>query len=192
MYPILPATEASNREPVLQYIFQKLPALRTSSVIVFLLLIATLWSSCKQGQEEPPIPERTMQQILLDMHIAEAYSMGLGDSTNRFKKNYDSLAVFYKSVLKHYNISFEEFNKAMEWYEERPVLIDSLYGKVLNQLNELKAREGIHDIEADKPSGLSTDTALAKPPSLGTKDSLKKDTVSMGKLKTKPTTQSEK
>lgn len=101
-----------------------------------------------------------MKQVLADIHLAEAYSQGLGDSTrNRFDKNYDSLAGFYSSILKHYDLSFEDFNEAIAWYKKRPVMMDSLYAKVLTQLMEIKSRAGLKDIE--------TLPAQGPPPSAG-------------------------
>ncbi len=125
-----------------------------------------LWG-CKQGKETPPVPEEQMQQVLLDIHLAETYSQGLGDTTaNRFQKNYDSLAGFYTSILKHHNMSLESFNEAMAWYRERPSRIDTLYGKVLTGLNELKAKAGIDEIEEEhkppSPSSGSGDTVKAR------------------------------
>lgn len=108
--------------------------------------------SCKQEQETPPVPEEKMGKILVDIHLAETYSQGLGDSAaNKFEKNKDSLTGFYTSILKHYNLSFKEFNEAMEWYKARPIVLDSLYGKVLIQLIELKAQKGIRDVDEATP-----------------------------------------
>jgi len=122
--------------------------------IIHLLLFA---ASCKQAKEKPPVDERKMTQILLDIHLAESYSQGLGDSMkNKFEKNYDTLPSFYTSILKHHSVSFEDFNEAMEWYKQRPVDIDTLYSKVINELNELKAKKGIKDIADAKNSENAT------------------------------------
>lgn len=121
---------------------------------VFIVAISFICclSACKQGQETPPVPEEKMGKILADIHLAEAYSQGLGDSvTNKFEKNSDSLTGFYTSILKHYDLSFKDFNEALEWYKERPVMLDTLYSKVLTQLIELKAQKGIKDIDATVP-----------------------------------------
>lgn len=153
--------------------------------LLILLLAAILMCGvgCKQSKEEPPVAEAKMTRILLDLHLAETYSQGLGDSMkNKFEKNYDTLPSFYKSVLNHHQISFEEFNEAIQWYKNRPVEIDSLYVKVLNQLNELKAQKGIKDItepekETAKPA---QDTATVKKTATGKEkdsvDNRKKDT----------------
>lgn len=169
------------------------------------MLALLCFASCKAPREKPPIPFREMKALMLDIHLAETYSQGLGDTTgNKFDKNYDSLPVFYASVLKHYNLSFEEFNEALEWYRERPMQMDSLYAGVLDQLNTLKAKEGIKDI--DDSSNPKPAAGPEKPDSLKSgnkslKDSLaakpvKKEADSTGKNKSRqptkpPTTQAE-
>jgi len=97
---------------------------------------------------------REMQMILLDMQLSETYSLGLGYDTlnqaNKFKKNYDSLHVFYASVLNRHKMSFEEFIEAMNWYEKRPLMMDSLIGNTIEQLNKQKASLNIKDYENPK------------------------------------------
>jgi len=136
-----------------------------------------------------------MAGILLDIHLAESYSQGLGDSmTNKFEKNYDTLPSFYTSILKHHDVSFEDFNEAMDWYKQRPVNIDTLYGKVINQLNELKAAKGINDLKEDKKEETVRRTADSMKRQLSTADTAKSKADSLQKksiFKPKPTTQEE-
>ncbi len=105
-----------------------------------------------------------MKQVLTDMHLAEVYCQGLGDSArNRFDKNYDSLTGFYISILKHYDLSFAQFNEALDWYKKRPVLMDSLYARVLSQLMEVKSRAGLKDVEPSSDPASSATVGLSKP-----------------------------
>ena len=78
---------------------------------------------------------------MVDLHMAEAYSVGLyPDSTRKkFDKNPDSLAVYYASVLKHHNLDVIQFKKAVDWYKQHPEMLDSLYNRVLDQASELEA-----------------------------------------------------
>lgn len=101
---------------------------------------------------------------MLDIHLAETYSQGLGDTTgNKFDKNYDSLAVFYSSIFQHHQISFEEFNEALNWYRKHPQQIEALYAHVIEKLNTLKAKEGIRDID---DAGMPATVPQAKDSSL--------------------------
>ncbi len=134
---------------------------RISSAILFLLVSMMLFS-CKQRKERPPIPEKKMEAVLLDLHLAEVYSQGLGlEQNQRYEKNYDTLPDLYLTVLKHYDLSLQSFDEAIQWYKEHPILLDSLYQNIINRFNELKAKEGIMDIEEQV-----TVTAPQKPESL--------------------------
>jgi hypothetical protein len=90
-----------------------------------------------------------MGNILLDIQLAETYSMGIGpDSTkSRFNKNYDSLEVFYSAILKHYHLSFAKFNEALNWYKQRPIQADSLLSLVLDGLHVTQSEFHIPDEE---------------------------------------------
>lgn len=117
-------------------------------ILVTTVALLLLQTGCKSLPDNPPVATDKMSKILLDMQIAETYSLGLGDSvTNKFEKNYDSLGVFYRSIFKKYDISFEDFKDAMKWYEERPPKMDSLLSGVLSQLSEIKAKEKIKDYD---------------------------------------------
>lgn len=88
-----------------------------------------------------------MSKIILDLQVAEVYSLGLGDSVkNKYEKNYDSLNAFYTSVLKHYNISFEDYNHAMDWYKNHPIMMDSLFVTVSKELTSVRKLDSIKDL----------------------------------------------
>jgi len=85
-----------------------------------------------------------MEKILLDLQLAETYSLGLGDSIkNRFTKNKDSLAVFYQAVFAHHKVTDDRFIQAMNWYARHPGLAESLFHIVLDRLDREKARLNI-------------------------------------------------
>ncbi|KAA5532279.1 DUF4296 domain-containing protein [Taibaiella lutea] len=135
--------------------------MKFSSISIILIVLLTLQLGCKSLPDNPPVAPEKMSKVLLDMQIAETYSLGLGDSvTNKFEKNYDSLSVFYRSVLKKYDISFEDFKDAMQWYEARPLKMDSLLSNVLNQLSEIKAKEKIknYDPNAENKPVINVDS----------------------------------
>lgn len=89
--------------------------------------------SCKQ-EEPPPIPAERMERILSDMHEAEVYSAMIPDSSQRWaNKNLDSLYVFYQEIFAHHDLDPEEFEQAMAWYAARPVLLDSIYQRMIRR-----------------------------------------------------------
>jgi hypothetical protein len=144
------------------YFDQSYTVLKFLFIPIILIVLLICQSGCKSLPDNPPVPSEKMSKILLDMQIAETYSLGLGDSvTNKFEKNYDSLGVFYRSIFKKYDVSFEDFKDAMKWYEERPPKMDSLLSNVLTQLSETKAKEKIKDYDPsveNKPVVTNTDS----------------------------------
>src|ERR1700744_5957983 len=103
--------------------------------------------SCKSLPDNPPISVSKMSKVILDMQIAEIYSQGLGDSVkNKYEKNYDSLNSFYTSILKHHNITFEDYNNAINWYKNHPILMDSIFSSVSKELTLVRKTDSIKDI----------------------------------------------
>ncbi len=100
------------------------------SYIFFLgLLLGTL--SCNQ-KSTAPIPPKKMEAILTDLHMAEAYSMMLDDSLHRaIHKNTDSLAVYYRDVMAHHNVSEADLKESLAWYKDNVKDFDTAYGNVI-------------------------------------------------------------
>jgi hypothetical protein len=106
---------------------------RLLAVLFFSMLLG---AACKRGQLSHLSPEE-MAPILADLHMADAYSSILHDSTRAVVgKNYDSLAVWTKSILAKHHITQKEFNESMDWYRDRPVELDSLYMRVIPILDK--------------------------------------------------------
>jgi hypothetical protein len=83
-----------------------------------------------------------MKAILMDIHIAEAYSsLIVVDSLQKknFNKNTDSLAVFYQTIFKQHQVNLTQFEAAIQWYALHPEALDSAYTKMLPVLDSLKA-----------------------------------------------------
>ena len=110
---------------------------------ICILFIAILFYSCKEKSTASISPEK-MQRVLLDIHLAETYSMTLHeDSTRRnSERNLDSLAVFYRSIWKHHNITQQEFEQSLTWYKRNPETLDSIYTAMIPEIIKL---EGIYN-----------------------------------------------
>jgi hypothetical protein len=94
-----------------------------------------------------------MKEILLDVHIAEAYSsLVCKDSiANRtFNKNIDSLSIFYKLILDKHHVSITQLEEAMKWYGLHPQELDSVYSNIMPVLDSLKGVPSIivHPLQA--------------------------------------------
>ena len=74
------------------------------------------------------LPVKTMQKVLLDINIAEAYSLLEKDSLHRIgNKNIDSLSQYYNDIFAHYHITHAQFDQSLDWYKNNPDELDSIY-----------------------------------------------------------------
>ncbi|RQO31522.1 hypothetical protein DBR32_06080 [Taibaiella sp. KBW10] len=115
------------------------PYLYTCIQLLLCGLMLTVFS-CK-NEEQPPIPIAKMSNILFDLQTAEDYSIGnFKDSIkqNSIEKNNDTLAYYYALTLKHHAVSAEALEDALNWYYEHPVVMDSVYKRVIDKANKYK------------------------------------------------------
>lgn len=122
-------------------------------LLVALSFLPFIISSCDGEQSKAPIPLETMKMIIVDMQFAESYSIGLGfDTTSKadqFKKNRDSLFLFYSSILKHYNIDMNTYESALLWYQNKPEMMDTLMQKSVAYFQQLKEEYEIRNYEEE-------------------------------------------
>lgn len=117
---------------------------RNSLITTGLLLIHTLFLyACNDSKEKAPIDRYKMKEILIDIHLAEAYSGLIPNDSFRMpqlnSKNKDTLAKLYTAILAKHQITMEELNKALSWYGNRPGENDSVYALVVPYFDSLKA-----------------------------------------------------
>ena len=94
--------------------------------------------ACEAGN--PPVPQAQMAALLTDIHIAEvrATQVRAADSIPLTgEKNMDSLALYYREILEHHHLDTATFRKALDWYTERPVALDSVYKETVRGLELL-------------------------------------------------------
>lgn len=95
---------------------------------VFICFIWGCLAAC--SQKATHLPPSRMEQILADLHVADAYSTMVKDSLHpNGEKNYDSLAAWTAQVLTRHKVSLQEFHRSMDWYRDHPVELDSIYAR---------------------------------------------------------------
>lgn len=111
--------------------------LRHSAVFCCLIFFV---ASCKQ--ETPHLPKDKMQQVLLDVQMAEVYSSMLPKDTGLLAgaKETDSVAAFYQEVLQHHHVTAAELMQSLDWYRAHPAELDSVYSQAMKALD--KAEKG--------------------------------------------------
>lgn len=107
------------------------------NTVVFFLLSFLCLISCT-NKEIAAVPENiihsdTLVEVLSEIHRANAYL-----SLNNNGKSFDHNA-FVGNVLKKHNISKEVFDTSLNFYISNPVILDSLYDKVIAKLSTIKA-----------------------------------------------------
>lgn len=110
----------------------------------FAIIFCFILISCSSKDGSNVIPSEKMEQILIDMHYADTYSAMAIDTLHAIgSKNNDSLAIFYKSILEHHKVSFEEFNESIKWYKLNPEQLDSVYAAMIPQLSKMESANPI-------------------------------------------------
>ena len=84
-----------------------------------------------------------MERLLLDVSLAEGYSVMVKDSLHHpGAKNFDSLAVYYNSIFAHYKISESQFSENLDYYKGHPEDLDTMYNNMLTTITKLQAVQG--------------------------------------------------
>lgn len=107
--------------------------------LTFIFLVVLLFS-CKQKQVGLPdgiIPKDSLINIVVDLHLADAILL----NPNVQSKISDiSSNRLYRTVLEKYSISRERFDKSINYYAETPVILDSIYDKVIEKLSLIESK----------------------------------------------------
>ncbi|QZT35797.1 DUF4296 domain-containing protein [Halosquirtibacter xylanolyticus] len=99
------------------------------SIIVALLI--SIMVSCKDKTPEGILSPKEMEDVLVDIHIAN----GLYNSKYDLKLNYDNFDDdLYLSVLKKHQVSDSTVVESMFYYSEQPELLNQIYSQVMNDL----------------------------------------------------------
>ena len=102
--------------------------------IFILLAAAAIMQSCrnKSNFSGDHLSPKVMQKVLLDITLAESYSITVKDSLHRAgQKNMDSLAVYYKDIFAHYKITEQQFTQSLTWYKNHPDDLDTVYNNII-------------------------------------------------------------
>ncbi|MEM6264230.1 MAG: DUF4296 domain-containing protein [Bacteroidota bacterium] len=91
-------------------------------------------TGCKE--DAPPeglLPISDMTEILQELHLIDA---GVNKLT-KIPRERDSLTqVYYDAVFRHLEVSREGFYNSYTYYLKEPELMDSIYGDILDNLNQ--------------------------------------------------------
>lgn len=105
----------------------------------FVAVVIILFCSCSESSKSKTniISQDSLVKIIIDMHLADAILL---NPLVQSKISDVSSNKLYHSVLQKYNITKERFVESIKFYAENPVVLDSIYDKVIEQLNIIEIR----------------------------------------------------
>ena len=102
-------------------------------MLVVMLVAMALVQSCKDAPGKH-LPQKKMEDVLLDLAMAETYSGVTRDNAHPSgAKNIDSLAYYYRQILDHHKVSVEEFRQSIDWYKAHPDVLDTMCNNMMNK-----------------------------------------------------------
>ena len=103
------------------------------TLTINLLLIILFAFSCKEEQTKLPIPQEALENILTDIHLAEAAMQYTADEKR------DSLEeVYYGQIFEIHNVSREVFLECMAILESDPRRNSIIYQNLMDGLEKRK------------------------------------------------------
>ena len=98
---------------------------------------------CRGWWGQPSISADTLVVVLTDLHLVEAYYASpriSGVNTPSLPQTRDNATRGYADVLHRHGLTTEEFESSFDYYYRRPVELDSIYKRVITQLDTLQVR----------------------------------------------------
>lgn len=113
--------------------------MRKQNQVVFLscvLWFTATFTACTE--KAPPLPFKTFQVVLKELHLAEAAATVPGTSFYTAFAT-DSSARYNAQVLKNNGLTEGQFRDALAWYKDHPELLDSAYRMILTDLTVMQS-----------------------------------------------------
>jgi hypothetical protein len=92
-------------------------------------------SACNKNKvPEGVIKEKTMIELLTEMHTADAYFNNINDY--ECDTMIGEIYYTYNQIFKKYGTNKEEFDRSMDYYSQNPKKFREMYEKVVLKLNK--------------------------------------------------------
>ena len=100
------------------------------------LVLTIIFCSC-QKKNRYIIPEDKFVDILVDIHIADAFYSN--NQYGELKLSKIDSSVYYKVIFEKYNIEKAKFDSTLKAYTMQPIVMESIYDKVIDKLKKIEA-----------------------------------------------------
>lgn len=103
--------------------------------IGFILIVSGCKDNSKTDEPENLISRDKMVQVLMDIHLIEA-SIKLNNKRKLNKEEYTFY--YYQYLFEKYNITKEDFDNSLTYYQQNIERFDTIYIDVISELNRLQ------------------------------------------------------
>ena len=100
--------------------------------LIKIAALIVLFATCSQERPVLIIPEEKMISILKEMHIAHA---GIDQTIRKKEEARDKALEFNRFILEKYKVTPEVFYQSYNYYQDHPLLLDSMYVQIIAQIN---------------------------------------------------------
>lgn len=105
-------------------------------LIIILLTILLFGIACGRKVPEGIVPQKQMEPLLLDMHLADGQLAAMPlDSARSYRDAY------YGAIFNHYGIDSTTFERSIEFYSTRPELMKTMYANIDKRLEAYNTAE---------------------------------------------------
>lgn len=101
--------------------------------IIGVMTILLMLHACSDDNYRPEVDQETMTEILTQIHLADGWVDLKGGSLTRRKDMRNDL---YDEILDQYDLDRETFYRSYQYYTDRPFVLDSMYAKIVADLEE--------------------------------------------------------
>ena len=105
--------------------------------LILLFSVQIFLVSCNHSERPKGVlEEKEMKAVLKDMHLTDAYLITLPDSDSIRKV----APAYYQMLFKKHHTDLKIFEKSLRYYAQHPVLLDSLYTQLGDELSRAQKK----------------------------------------------------
>lgn len=106
-------------------------------ISTLLIVVLCACSSRHSNNEDSIIPPNKMQEILLDIHLADGIANREGEADNSTESRTITL---YKEVFSKYHISEKQFYSSFNYYLQHADTLDRIYENIITEISKEQAQ----------------------------------------------------
>jgi uncharacterized Zn finger protein len=124
-----------------------------SGLLIALMILSLFGQGCRQpepDEQRQVIADSVMVAVLADFFLTEGVMIQLEYIQ---QKQPDSAIPIYEQLFRKHGITREDFRHSLEYYAEKPLMIDKIYDQVIQQLSieQMALRDAGAEKQAAEP-----------------------------------------